>query len=409
MSYRWLLRGPTRLFSIEHMFEPAEVRDAMAEWVADLEPAVSSGEQARSLLDVMSDLKRLAGAAETLLAARVAETEAWRDGSDRSAAHWLGRRIGTSVAEARAKLETAERLGELPATSVAFRAGRLSDQQAREVVAGAVADPRAEQALLDVAADDSLKELRDESRRAQAVDDEEGRQRGIHQRRSLRVRVDSDGTWCLTFRGTAFAGAKIQAALRPFTDAAFKQARREDRRESLAAYAADGLAAMAEAAASGEGGVPAKSNVKIIIRLDATALCRGEVGAGEVCDIPGVGPVPVSAVRDLLGEAALAVVITDGVDVKTVAHLKRRTTAHQRTALEFWGIRCDVKGCDSTDFVDVHHTFEWARGRRTRLDELRTPCKFHHRKEHQGWKPTDDQIRSRGRRPVNDTRLPLSA
>jgi hypothetical protein len=101
-----------------------------------------------------------------------------------------------------------------------------------------------------------------------------------------------------------------------------------------------------------------------------------------------------------LGDAALAVVITDGVDIKNVTHLRRRTTAHQRTALQFWGIRCDVKGCDSTDFVDVHHTFQWARSHRTRLDELRTPCKFHHRQEHRGRKPTDDQIRER---------VPLSA
>jgi hypothetical protein len=293
----------------------------------------------------------------------------------------------------------------------------LSDQQAREVVAGALADPTAEQVLLATAADDSLKELRDESRRAQATDDEEGRQRRIHARRACRIRVESDGTWCLTFRGTAYAGAQIQAALRPFTDAAFKQARSEARHEPLAAYAADGLLAMAQAAAAAAAGgttaAPAKSNVKIIIRVDAAALRRGAVEPGETCDIAGVGPVAVSTVRDLLGDAALAVVITDGVDIKNVTHLRRRTTAHQRTALEFWGIRCDVKGCDSTDFVDVHHTFQWARSHRTRLDELRTPCTFHHRQEHEGREPAAGQIRSRGRPSSNDEkheeRLPLSA
>ena len=101
------------------------------------------------MLDVLSDVKRLASAAETLFAARVAETDAWREGSaDRSAAHWLARRTGISIAEAKAKLETAERLEDLPATAEAYRAGRLSDQQAREVVAGAVADPAAEQAAV---------------------------------------------------------------------------------------------------------------------------------------------------------------------------------------------------------------------------------------------------------------------
>ncbi len=108
---------------------------------------------ALALLDVVSDVKRLFAAAESLLAARVAETDAWREGSaDRSAAHWLARRIGTSIAEAKAKLQTVEALDDLPATAAAYRAGRLSDQQAREVVAGATADPKSEPVLLGTAA-----------------------------------------------------------------------------------------------------------------------------------------------------------------------------------------------------------------------------------------------------------------
>jgi hypothetical protein len=221
--------------------------------------------------------------------------------------------------------------------------------------------------------------------------------------------VRSDGSFSLSFEGTAAAGSEILSALAPFTDQAFKQAKAEGRVESLAAYRADGLLAMARAARAGDGTAKPNSNAKVIVVVDVEALRRGEVEAGETCEIRGVGPVPVATARALLGDAALAVVIKDGVDVCNVTHLKRRTTAHQRTALEFWGIRCDVKGCDSTDFVDVHHTFEWARSHRTRLDELRTPCRFHHREEHKGRKPTDDQLRSRGRPPAEDRRLPLSA
>ena len=401
------------------MFDAAGCEASLERWLGELEPGLYSGEDALRLLEVLSRITRLAGAAETLLAARVAETEVWREHStDRSAAHWLARRCGIPLAQAKAKLDTAERLGALPATAAAFREGRLSDDQAREVVAGALADPTAEARLLATAADDSLVALRDESRRAQAVDDEEGRQQRIHQRRALRVRVESDGTWCLTFRGTVYAGARIMAALHPYREAAFKAARTEGRRESLAAYAADGLVAMADTITafaerndtSTEGPRPPRSNVKIIIRVDATALRRGAVEAGEVCDIPGLGPVPVSTAKELLGEAALAVVVTDGVDIVNVTHLKRRTTAHQRTALEFWGIRCDHKGCDSTDFVDVHHVYQWARHNRTRLDELRTPCRSHHRQEHRGRQPTPDQLRPRSTPGTpKDNPLPLTA
>jgi hypothetical protein len=387
----------------------------MARWVADLEPGVYSGADALGLLDVVSGMKRLAAAAETLLAQRVAESDAWKGEADRSAAHWLARRIGTSVAEAKAKLDTAERLAELPTTAEAFRAGRLSDQQAREVTAGAKADPSAEQKLLGTAAADSLKELRNESRRAQACDDGEGRQRKIHARRGVRAWVESDGTYRLSFTGTAYAGAVINAALKPFTDRAFKQAQKEGRTEPLSAYAADGLVAMAEAASAGDGNKPVRSNVKIIVVVDVEALRRGEAEPGETCEVRGVGPVSVATVRELLGDAAMAIVINDGVDVMNVTHPKRRTTAHQRTVLEFRGIRCEVKGCDSSDFVDVHHVFEYARTHHTRLDELRVQCKHHHRAEHRGWKLPDDQVRPRpGARPrpqssAPSNELPLSA
>jgi hypothetical protein len=383
------------------MFDTAEVRRGLATWVADLEPGVFTGDDARRLLDVMSDVKRLAAAAESLLAARVAECDAWHDdGADRSAAHWLARRTGISIADAKAKLDTVRRLDELPATAEAFRAGRLSEQQARAVVDGALADPAAEQELLDTAAGDSLKELRDVSRRAQAVDDEEGRQKRAHERRALRMRVEPDGTFHLTFRGTLLAGARIKAALHPFATKAFTAARREGRIEGSDAYAADGLLAMAEAAVAGtEGAKRTASNVKVLITVDVEALRRGTVEPGETCEIAGVGPVSVATATSLLGEAALAIVIKKGVDVLNVTHLARGTTAHQQTALEFWGVRCAVKGCDCRDFVDRHHVFEYARSGHTRLDELRVYCRYHHREEHKGRPPRADQLRRRGRRP----------
>jgi hypothetical protein len=245
------------------------------------------------------------------------------------------RRTGITVAEAKGKLATAERLAELPATAQALRAGRLSDQQAREIVAGAAADPHAEDMLLATAADDSLHELRNESRRAQAVDDGEGRQKRTHQRRRLRAGVRTDGSFSLSFEGTAEAGSEILAGLAPFADREFKRAKAEGRVESLAAYRADGLVAMARAARAGDGVAAPKSNAKVIVVVDVQALRRGQVQHGKTCEIQGVGPVPVAAARALLGEAALAVVIKDGVDVCNVTHLRRRTNAYQRTALEF--------------------------------------------------------------------------
>ena len=104
--------------------------------------------------------------------------------------------------------------------------------------------------------------------------------------------------------------------------------------------------------------------------VDIEALRRGHTEGDETCEIAGVGPVPIATARRLLGDAALAIVIKDGVDVMNVTHLGRNLTAHQQTVVEWWGLRCEVKGCDSRDFVDVHHLFEYVRSGHTRLDEL---------------------------------------
>ena len=41
------------------------------------------------------------------------------------------------------------------------------------------------------------------------------------------------------------------------------------------------------------------ADAKIIVRVDHTALLRGAVGPGELCEISGIGPIPVSVVRRL--------------------------------------------------------------------------------------------------------------
>lgn len=55
-----------------------------------------------------------------------------------------------------------------------------------------------------------------------------------------------------------------------------------------------------------------------------------------MCELAGFGPVAASAVRDLMdtGDPFLSAVVTKGEAVVGVAHLGRRPTAHQQTALE---------------------------------------------------------------------------
>ena len=99
-----------------------------------------------------------------------------------------------------------------------------------------------------------LAELREQCARtaAAAQADPEARRARIHQRRSLRSYTDTEGEWHLHCRNNPEVGATIMAALEPFREAIFRQARAEPRREPPEAYAADALTEMARRSAGAD-------------------------------------------------------------------------------------------------------------------------------------------------------------
>src|SRR5467141_2747699 len=130
-----------------------DVEAALREIVAGLEPEALAADAAANLVDTFATIEKLAGAGKALAARRVAASNLWRGAGERSAAHWLARRSGTSIGSALATLETAARLSELPALDGALRAGQLSAVQANEIASATGADAKAEAELEAVAHD----------------------------------------------------------------------------------------------------------------------------------------------------------------------------------------------------------------------------------------------------------------
>jgi hypothetical protein len=114
-----------------------------------------------------------------------------------------------------------------------------------------------------------------------------------------------------------------------------------------------------------------------LLRVDVAALRRGRVDGEELCEIRGVGPVPVPVAERLLGKAVLHLVVTRGTDVLNVTHLGRGPTAAQRIALAWTSPGCTVAGCPRTR-IEYDHREDWARTRHTRLDQLDPLCTYHH-------------------------------
>jgi hypothetical protein len=343
----------------------------------------------RDVTDVWSlfdRIERLASGAKTLLATRVETSEDWKRLGARSAAEHLARLGGTSSAAARRWLENSRELAALPGLADVVRAGELSGAQVEAIVPAVSADPAAEARLLDVAATTNITELREECLRTRAAadPDRDATHQRIRARRCVRTYVDGEGAWNLHARGTVEQGAAFEATLEPIIDGLYARARVEGRREAREAYAFDALMSLARRE-PGEKKRRTNARYLALVRVDAAALARGAVAGDEVCEIAGLGPIPVSVARELLGDAILKVVITKGVDVMNVTHFGRSATAAQRIALLWMKPKCANIACSSR-FVQLDHREPWAETKHTKLCELDPLCPHCHKlKTKQGW------------------------
>jgi hypothetical protein len=355
-------------------------------------------------------LEKLAASAKVLLARKVEAAATHRRHGCRSAEEQLAKLGGTTKRDASRAIETSKQLAQLPATAEAVRRGELSLTQAEAVASAAVLKPDAERRLLALAATTNVHELREECQRTrrQADPEPDATHKRIHRERSVRSYTDAEGAWNCHVRGTPEQGAVFDAAVESIVDEVFKTARAEDRREPREAYAFDALMLMADRATNGTPAAKkARPNPRFmaLLRADLSALTRGTVEDGELCEIAGVGPVPVSTARDLLGDAIVKLVITQGVDVANVVHLGRGPTVAQKIALLWTSPKCANEACSGT-FVQIDHRDPWSHTHHTKLCELDPLCTHCHRlKTHAGWSLVD----GKGRRafvPPDDPRHP---
>ena len=361
------------------------VRDAVGVlrgFVREIDPGCVGAREAKGLIELLGEASRLCASATTLLAPRVADTRVWADDGARTPAEWMSRATGAPMAQTIGMLETADRLGGLPATEAAMRAGELSPAQARAITHAAIADPGAEAELLATAPRSSLRGLEE---RARAVRDAarpaetEARYRAAHAGRDLSMWVDTDGAGRLAWRGAPDALAGLKAAVAPFVKEQLTLARREGRNESYGACAADALCALADAGTGSGADGKRRARPVLRARFDLPAYVRGRTQAGEICEIEGVGPVPVSVIERLAREHPIVdVVLTQGRDVTRIAHLGRSGDTYLKAAIEWRDPYCRIDGCAATDGLEIHHTTRVTDGGISSMDTEVRVCGHHH-------------------------------
>ena len=442
------------------------VAEAVRELVEGFDPAVTGSRDAMDLVAVFSTIEHLASAGVALAAGRVAETNLWKRGGHRSAAHWLARQTGMGVGDAVRLLQTAQVVETAPDTLEALKTGQVSTRQAKAIGAAEAAAPEKGAELLARIGSSSAKELDDESARivhAASRESDATKAEWIRKSRRLRNGMNADGSGWGTWLLPGVEHARLMAAMEPIIGDIFTAARTAGVREPAEAYAADALMRLVDrhqAAASrapegrpapgaeesgsehrcgsepitgpdpsdgrlaqpcigvataanrgiaggepadadpsdGRPGDPDGSNglasaddswsfAKVICRIDAAALDRGELEPGEICEIAGQGPIPIAdAWRIIDGGALIAAVTTRGTAIDKVVHLGRRPTALQRTSLEWaTGGTCAIEGCDSVARFEIDHVEDWATTKVTQLRHLAGVCGRHHDlKSHHG-------------------------
>ncbi len=394
-------------------------REGLERELKELEPDSLSLDDAVRLVRFFARVERLAAAGKALCANRCSEAGAHRRTGDRTAADWLAGETGDTISQAISALEAGKGAKQSGKLDEALRSGDLSQSKGGQLGQLADLDPAKADDLVDEAKKDSAADLRrkvEQRKREKASEkSEQERIESIRRRRYLRFYKDADGAGRIDGRLVPDEFALLKVAVEAVRERLYREARREGRDEPSQALMADALieivrgqwsngstAQAPERPDSGQppsrpgsdpppappsgGAVPVSRSVHRSTRatvrfiVDWEAFFRGEVREGEICEIPGVGPVPLSVARSVLGDAVCELVIKRGVDVMSVTHLGRYIPLALRRALDERDPRCVVPGCEMTRGLQAHHyRIDFHQFGPTELANLANVCVPHHR------------------------------
>ena len=371
-----------------------EVQDLVNGNAPKFDVACVDGVDLRALVRRVEAVLRPLAALKAQAIGEMERKDAWDDGTAKSAEAWVAKETGASWGEAMRQVELGQRLARFPDTAKALSSGRISQTQAVEVARGSAADPHAEGRLLRTALGSTVKDLKSETNRviARATDHAQTEQDRVHRSRFVRFGVQHDGAWTMQARLTKVAGAKVEAVLERYAKVEFERARAAGTRSSHDQYLADGLVELCEdaarssrpASAAEDGGSSARRTTSgplalVEVRVDHAALVRGSVEGDEVCEIEGIGPIPLSEAQRLASDSLLRVLLVKGGVVQKISSTTRSIPPRLRQAIVDRDRTCVVPGCDVSWNLEIDHRVPFSQGGATDEENLARLCHAHHR------------------------------
>jgi hypothetical protein len=331
---------------------------------ADLEPELLGAEAARALLAGYARIKKLASFGEAALARKIDDATA------------IARVTGTSVGKAKQTVETGKTLRDSGDLCDALATGELSLDQAGEIATAERARPGCAAQLVATAKEEPFHVLKDKARKISLeAQQNEGLAARQKDARCARVYNDALGMVHIDLALEPHIGTPIVNRAEAEAARLLRAAKKQDRSEPFERHLADAYAALL--AGSGKGRT---TRPELVVVVSHGVAKRGwrDVQDGEVCKIPGVGPVAPEIAREIATDAFLSGVFYDGKDLRHMRRWTRNIPVEVRIALElgappdFDGIRC--VDCGNRFRTENDHVEPRAAGGPTSNDNLDPRC-----------------------------------
>jgi hypothetical protein len=322
------------LFIITGM-EFAAVKDAielLEKANANLEPELLPAEVAQKLLQDYARAERLVAFGVAALARRLKDVSV------------VARATGTPLGKAKETVATGEVVGDSPELGEALRHGEISLEQAAEIAAAERSAPGSARELVAMAREEPFHVLRDRARKLKLEAEQRGnlaeRQRAARSARSYR---DEAGMVNIHLALEPHRGTPIVNRAEAEAGRLHRAARRNGRTEPFERHLADAYLSLM----SGNGRCRTR-RPDLVVLVSHEVVKRGwrDVRRGEVCKIPGVGPVSPEVAREIAQDAFLTGLFYDGKDLRQMRRWTRNTPVEVLLALElgeppdFDGIMC---------------------------------------------------------------------
>ncbi len=343
-------------------------------------------------------------------------------------AQWLNWQCGIGKVAAREKVRVAKAIGALPEISASFEKGEISYSKVRAMTR--IATPENESVLLNIALHGTaahMERIVRQYRRVERI--EEARlAEELHRHRYLHYRYDDDGSLVIEARLPPEVGALFRKSIEAAEEVLYQEGREaerdgkqtsesvadqqepsilhnavsaetsdaarppaEEEREEMSAGArrADALALLAEQFCGNAAKATGSSDRFLVtVHIDQTALQRSELEHGPT--------LAAETARRLGCDGPLVGLLEDeNHEPLNIGRKTRAISPALKRALASRDGGCRFPSCTRERFTEGHHIHHWADGGETKLSNLITLCRYHHRLLHEGGfglRVTDDGL-----------------